>query len=710
MEKASEKVGKKVVLWCPLIGFDREQADKGVEEFLARTGFVPDGISLFVYNADFFNLHKGMDEEWTFPRDFCNYFGNPRNDIRAVQPWTNYDLRDLVKNLKAKGVETYACVMGNHLPPDEEGLQLGLFGYPCRQEFVQEHTELNFVSINEGAYLHPLKRFKDGSYYEDFFAERAAQVLADYGIDGVHLADAFCPPCVQLIEGDYSDDMLEQFLCACPTKLPASIVLPLTDKNSAGIKARAEYIWNRHRAKWIRFVTDRWERFFKKLCDRLHKDNRIVTVCNAWTSEPFEAIYRYGIDYKKLERAGVDRIYLEDQATAIYSYDPEHTRFRIYEYMHMPMTCKAYAPNIEYLCINYAKDSSEEGAVVNHAPCADEREIYTIAAKQYIDEKGCAPVADGYFVCLSDSVTKEEWAWIYKRYCVAFRERIGAPISATAVWSDAYGLDFLDEYIQTRKPTCHRQVSLLAKRGAVFGGSVRVENLDKASGSLFVANVDSLPQAEREKVFAYQKGALVCTLFATNKHLLPKEPDIWFEDMNEPRKELRMAVAGYTEGLIPYYAIAESLQDMQGERLTEQPQYAKEPIYWYYDLIFQKPSNGFLQATADLVRLTTGCPLWTDKPLPVSYYRLADGRIRIYAENDNPMCYQDALVRTDKKIKKIDNTTGFPVLSPKLLMPNGRIMGNMTGDSEMLERAKGFVLKTPPAGISLADITLEEEV
>jgi hypothetical protein len=151
------------------------------------------------------------------------------------------------------------------------------------------------------------------------------------------------------------------------------------------------------------------------------------------------------------------------------------------------------------------------------------------------------------------------------------------------------------------------------------------------------------------------------------------------------------------------------LEKIEGERLLEEPAYAKEPIYWYYDLVFQKPSDGFMQAAANLIRLTTGCPLWTEKPLPITYYRLADNRIRIYAENDNPMCYQDALLRTDRKILKIDNTTGFPVLPPKLFMPNGRVMGNMTGDDKMLHQAKGFVVKTPPCGIALADITLEDE-
>ena len=32
-------------IWMPLIGFDREQADKGVGEYINKAGFVPSGIS-----------------------------------------------------------------------------------------------------------------------------------------------------------------------------------------------------------------------------------------------------------------------------------------------------------------------------------------------------------------------------------------------------------------------------------------------------------------------------------------------------------------------------------------------------------------------------------------------------------------------------------------------------------------------------------------
>ena len=709
MRLAKQIIGKEVVLWVPLIGFDRSKSDKGVEEFLSRTGFIPDGISLFVYNADFFNLHGGMEKEYTFPKDFCNYFGAPRNDIRSIQPWSNYDLRELVKNLKKHGVHTYACVMGNHLPPDENGYQTGLFGFPCRQQFVEAHPELNLIGAKERGYLYPLKRFSNGTFFEDYFPDKVAKTLADYGIEGIHLADAFCPPCIQICDADWSDDMLGQFISRNDLKIPKEISLPLENPKSAGIAARADYMWNRYRAEWIRFISDRWAEFFGKLSRRLHKDGLKVSVCNAWTSEPFEAVYRYGIDYKKIADAGVDRIYLEDQATAIYSYAPENMRFLIHEYMHMPMLCKAYAPEVDWLFINYAKDSSEEGSVVNHAPCADEREIYTLSSKQYISGKGCECVGNGFFVTLADSVTADEWRWIFKRYGLAFKDKIAKNESPAFLWSDSYGSGFLEEYISTRRLSLHRQISQFSRRGTPFGAVVKAENLDKVSGALFVANIDLLPEDERRKVLAYDRGTLTFTLLAKNKNILGKKPDVYFEDMSEPRADYRMATGAYTDGVIPYSEIVSPLNEPFEKRLYGQPEYVKEPNLWYFDLVFQEVSDGFMQASANLIRLTSECPLYTRKPAPVSYFYLSDGRLRVYFENDNPQCYTDVKIYSKKKIAHIDNTTGFPVQPLKLISADDRVIINFDGTDELVKTARGFVLKAPPGGIAIADITFKKD-
>ena len=92
-------------IWMPLIGFDREQADKGVSEYLNKAGFVPEGISVFIFHPDIVNQHEGMEREYQLSADCCSYFGSPRNEFRERQDWTNYDLRELAHELAARGID-----------------------------------------------------------------------------------------------------------------------------------------------------------------------------------------------------------------------------------------------------------------------------------------------------------------------------------------------------------------------------------------------------------------------------------------------------------------------------------------------------------------------------------------------------------------------------------------------------------------------------
>jgi hypothetical protein len=79
------------------------------------------------------------------------------------------------------------------------------------KEWLSDHQEIRTCRINYPGNLMCLKRFKDGTYYEDFFAEKLVQTLVDYDMAGVHLADMFCPT-EHLYKSDYSTDMTEQFI------------------------------------------------------------------------------------------------------------------------------------------------------------------------------------------------------------------------------------------------------------------------------------------------------------------------------------------------------------------------------------------------------------------------------------------------------------------------------------------------------------------
>ena len=175
----------KVFIWMQLLGFDRNDADKGAARFLEQTGFVPDGACALVFHPDFFHQHKGMEEEYVLHPDNCAYYGIPRNIERERQPWTNYDLRDLAANLEKHGSHLYASIFGSSL------------NNKFHKEWIFDHPEI-FRHGKKGAEnshgtLFALKRFKDGTYYEDFFIEKVCQTLQDYGLRGIHLADGFCP-------------------------------------------------------------------------------------------------------------------------------------------------------------------------------------------------------------------------------------------------------------------------------------------------------------------------------------------------------------------------------------------------------------------------------------------------------------------------------------------------------------------------------------
>ena len=271
-----------------LLGFDRNDADRGVSRFLEQTGFKPDGVSALLCSADFFHQHRGMEEEYTLPPDNCAYWGIPKNSERERQPWTNYDLRALSKNLKEKGVELYADIFGVPL------------NNAFHDEWIYEHPEI-FKHGKDGEKTHGtmfvLKRFKDGSYYQDFFIDKVCKTLIDYDMAGVHLADYFCPPDGGMLHSmEFSSDFVEQFVNHSGVSLPNDIQSEMGIDSKAAETKRAEYIYKNLRSEWIEFNAWRWERFFEELCRRVHKIGKKVTALAMYCTDPFETLYCIGID------------------------------------------------------------------------------------------------------------------------------------------------------------------------------------------------------------------------------------------------------------------------------------------------------------------------------------------------------------------------------------------------------------------------------
>ncbi len=700
----------KIFLWTALIGFDKQLEAYGAMEYLDTLGFVPDAVSLLVLNLDIVNMHEdGMRTEKALPLSNCNYWSSPRNELRRIQQWTNYEVRGLCRELRKRDVRSFLGICGDDAGEmAQEDLHRLALGVSNRQDWLQSHPELRSCGAELGVKnLNVLKRFTDGRFYEDFLVEKLIPTLEDYEMDGVHLADEIMPQFGSAKTTDYSDDMLEQFVNYSGISLPEEIARPINNYDKVGLRNRRVFIWNFYRLDWLRFMAWRWEGFMRKVCDALHKVGKQVAANSFWCTDAFEAFYRYGVDYKALFRAGLDYLLLEDQSSSVFALGSIDRPYNMQKYNVMPLMVRAFAPEGEILGFNAVKDSTEEFNILAHLPGALEREIYCLPSSYLKHEGGLRRSLNGFLVCLADGLTKNEWSWLRDRYEVAFDEIPQDSLSPLMVFSDSHVYDFLPEYIETRRWSHFKQLYEFAGAGGQISSAVRIEDLDFASGAIFVPNIDVLPVSELLKIASYKRGPILCTSIVTKNFTMPdRKPQLVLEDRGV---EYRMCIMGYDLGNINVASIIEELgQDDKSPDLVGTPKYADEPSHFSHEMPYRKVSSGFVSACGRLIRSLTRTPIDTERFDQVLPFAMADGRIRLLLGNNMKLqYYRPTLLSKKKRIKMLKTHSKFPAVPPKLITKDRQIVVQENNRSFADHHVVGFIDKIPPHGASIVDVWFE---
>ena len=687
----------KVFIWMNLLGFERNDADRGVERFMNQTGFVPDGVCALLCNSDFFHQHKGMEEEYTLPPDVCAYWGVPRNYERERQPWTNYDLRTLTKNLAERGTNTYASIFGCYL------------NSAFHKEWVEDHPEVRRHGIiGEPGHPHifALKRFKDGSYYEDFFIEKLCETLTDYGMKGVHLADFFCPPCGgMLYDMDFSTDFVYQFLTHSGVKLPDSLMATMGVDTAEAESARADFIYKNFRPEWIEFNAWRWESFFKKLSTRLHAIDKEVMVLGMYCTDPFETLYCIGVDLNRIVNAGVDRITANILPTSCYIAGRDDRRDFFHKYMALASTTAAHLPKGHLVSMLGLQDATEEWSAMHHAPSRHERDIYTMMAYHVIDSDGTSRALDGYFLCLGDGIPREDWNWERVRLESAMTANAESIISPVMLWSDTAYKAMPTEYVKTRRWTPHKHFYELSIAGAMCAATVKPEGLKNHTGALLVPNFDMLPEDERRAVLEY-KHPVLCTA----------SPDFDLAKYGiKPTFELRDGFSTYpmtlfvlnaeVSGEAKSEALALASLDDGKENLVGELENITECKYVLDDtLVFSKVTDGFVKAMAKILIDISNMPFEIDKPNII--IKQKDGAYRLYLFNDSDIKYHRAFVKSKREISDTRTVTDFPILPPRWIEAASGELHHVYKDGEKPKK-RNFEIKIQPAGVTVIDVYFE---
>ncbi|MGI6356341.1 MAG: hypothetical protein GX937_15380 [Lentisphaerae bacterium] len=678
-------------VWMPMIGFERTDPDCGAARVLRQMGFTPRGISAFLFHADIVHHHDGMAQEKTLPPDNCSYYASPSNDERERQDWTNFDLRTLVQNLAAAGVEPYLGIMGVYL------------GNRWHREWLSDHPEV-MCSLRTGSWsLNVLKRLADGTYYEDFFADQLCATLTDYGFAGLQVADNFCPQAYHLAHGDFSADMLKQFLDYTGRTAPAQLEDGMDDESLEMRCLRGDWLWGKHRLEWIEFHVWRWNQFWRKIGGRLHQIGRKAIALGMYCTDPFETLYCKGLDLKGVVEAGLDYLMPNIVPTGLHM---QHADWgdRFHRYMALAPLTAAYVPEGKALSLLGVRDATEEWDVIHHFPCRLERDIYTLLGFHRQTPQGLKRCLTGLMICLGDGIRQEEWKWLRERFEIGFIDGISRSLAPTLVWSDAALRNTLPVYIETRRWTLHKTYYEMGRRGALCGAVVRTDELASAEGALFVPNFDLLDDSEKKALASYRRGPVVATAAAEfDLAAWGIAPEVQFTDPHADRPLTAFAFnSSLTEAdQTAFQAMADEADDspdLTGDlsQLPEVPSVLRET------LTFTKVSIGFRKACAELLK-KAGNAVFTCN-LPMVPMLLDDGRYRLYITNYDLLSYGFAVVTAPTPLRKVDNVSKYLLLPVKYLKSPEDTAGFAAKDSTGVE--KSFRVKVAPGGLTIVDVTL----
>ena len=157
----------------------------------------------------------------------------------------------------------------------------------------------------------------------------------------------------------------------------------------------------------------------------MHGEGKEAACNTCWTRDPLEAIYRYGIDYKRIAATGVDRFVVETCGAGGEMLNT-HSRARYSEpFFHViratALLTRAYAPEARIEFNNCTQDVTEGWSILRHAPAFLEREVYAYS-NLYLRGRngGLTRCFNGLQVCLASATRREEWRWLKEKWDLAW--------------------------------------------------------------------------------------------------------------------------------------------------------------------------------------------------------------------------------------------------------------------------------------------------
>lgn len=402
--------------------FDNTLPDFGVAGFFEKLGFIPSRIFNHETYMDQIHTHNGVIDDTPLEPQWIS-----QRAVDSAQPWTRRQFKGLIDELHRWDVLFYqGCEAAWSVWPE--------YGEKSRCTYLYEHLPDIFIVNRDGRTtaqggmggINPLRRFRDGTLYEDWMIRDICRFLVDYECDGFFAADGFAGLVIPLENGCYGEDMIAQF-----TEYTGIEVPPGTTPQ------RADYIWTHLRGPWAAFYADRWAAFHKKLADAIASIGKRLTAFTPFQMGPADSLYMFGYDYRKSCQAGLHSIALEimEEVTS--------RRFQIVQGWESvgianATTAMAAAGVTEILWTMATCNSPEHWNTFRDQPCILEREALALPTLRTVMPDGRRlRTLDGFLTIFGTDLLQEDWRWLTLRTDEGWGYPVLRQHGLTIVWSQS---------------------------------------------------------------------------------------------------------------------------------------------------------------------------------------------------------------------------------------------------------------------------------
>ena len=430
---------------------------------------------------------------------------------------------------------------------------------------------------------HPTDPMPDGRPYVDAFIRGTVDFLRDYGFSGLHGADGFGHPRRSLRDRG----------------IPVERCLEEAAK---------------------------WSDFWMKAATALRAAGFKTYLNTCWTRDPYEAIVRYGVDYRSLARAPFDGFFVESSAGGLTLEGWNYTEESLLDKCTaMLMRLKAAAPDKDLLLLQCFKDGEERFDALRHAPLLVPAEALAMA-NTFSDGRR---TLEGVTGSLADAITRPEWERLDATWTLAFSCPAAVPEGVRVVWDDeALTRECLD-LPKRRLASSHTLLAALISHGAVLGGTIPTARaLADASLPILVLNPDCYPRQTLEKLRA--RGGTVVEfglgVDGFTEHPVKTEPENWLFPLVESRPPSAAfdAAVGKINAVAPVvpsdgrggFALSSSVEPDGARRILLRN---NRPTYHAVEV--------------DVKGVVKTAEILTDDPrLPIRCEARPDGRTRLYVK------------------------------------------------------------------------------